>query len=168
MEILTLLIAVGGIVAVVLYFRKTEMLRMDYAFREKAFTQVLPNRLQAYERLAIYIERITPKNMVPREVEKVATNAELHVLLLNSIRQEFEHNTAMQIYITPPTWDAIVKAKDEVIDCITEEAKLVQPKNRAVELGTYIVGAAPKKCDFYTKRALDLMRRDIGSCFNHR
>lgn len=141
---------------------------LEYAIREKTLGNLLPNRLQAYERLGLYLERIRPQNMVPRELQKAQSAKDLYVLLNNSVRQEYEHNVAMQIYIMPDTWEKIVKAKESVLKCIDEEAKNIMPQQPAQVLATGIVGGKKNECETDITVALDQMRRDIGSLFRKR
>ncbi len=142
-----------------------ERMRIEYALREKTIGNIMPNRLQAYERLSLYLERIDPQNMVPRELPKAKSSKELYVLLNNSVRQEFEHNIAMQIYIMPTTWDMIIAARESVLKCINDEAKNIMPQQPAQILATGIVGGKKNECEEDVKAALDQMRRDINSQF---
>ncbi|MCQ2229557.1 MAG: hypothetical protein MJZ13_07415 [Bacteroidales bacterium] len=145
-----------------------ERMHLEYAMREKTLGNMLPNRLQAYERLSLYLERINPQNMVSRELQKAQSSKELYVLLNNAVRQEFDHNIAMQIYIMPGTWDMIVNAKNSVIECINEEAKNIMPQQPAQVLATGIVGGKKNECEEIIKEALDQMRRDISYQFTRR
>src|ERR1700755_1088422 len=61
---------------------------------------VLPIRLQAYERMVLLLERITPQNLVMRVNNNNATAGQMHQELLASIRAEFEHNLTQQVYIS--------------------------------------------------------------------
>lgn len=63
--------------------------------------EMMPLRLQAYERLSIYLERISPNVMLLNQYEPGMTVVEFQQSLLTMIRDEFEHNYAQQIYITP-------------------------------------------------------------------
>ena len=103
--------------------------------------------------------------MVPRELQKAQTAKELYVLLSNSVRQEYEHNVAMQIYVMPDTWELIVKAKESVLNCINEEAKNIMPQQPAQVLATGIVGGKKNECESDITVALDQMRRDISGLF---
>lgn len=145
-----------------------ERMHLEYAMREKTLGNMLPNRLQAYERLSLYLERINPQNMVSRELQKAQSSKELYVLLNNAVRQEFDHNIAMQIYIMPGTWEMIVNAKNSVIECINEEAKNIMPQQPAQVLATGIVGGKKNECEEIIKEALDQMRRDISCQFTRR
>lgn len=72
-----------------------------------------PLQLQAYERLVMLAERISMPNLVSR-ANQVGLNArEMQLLLLESIKQEFEYNASQQIYVSPVAWEAVRNLKDQ-------------------------------------------------------
>jgi hypothetical protein len=71
-------------------------------------------RLQAYERLILLMERITPDNLIMR-IDPTGMNAnEYHLELLSNIRAEFDHNISQQLYVSDLVWQEISSAKEEV------------------------------------------------------
>lgn len=83
---------------------------------------VVPLRLQAYERMALFLERIEPNQLVMRIHKNGLTAAQEQNLLLTAIRTEFEHNLSQQIYITESVWKAIGNAKEDIITMINTVA----------------------------------------------
>lgn len=78
----------------------------------------LPIRLQAYERLSLFLERISPNNLLLR-VSPISEDAVAYEnLLIQNIEQEFEHNIAQQIYVTDDCWSIINTSKNTVIQLI--------------------------------------------------
>ena len=47
--------------------------------------------------------------------------AQLHSLLLNNIRSEFEHNLSQQIYMTQQAWEVVKNARSNTIKIINTE-----------------------------------------------
>ncbi|MBE0424600.1 MAG: hypothetical protein IBX66_11785 [Lutibacter sp.] len=85
--------------------------------------QTLPVRLQAYERMALFLERINPSKLVLRIT---SVNNDINAYsqsLINTIEQEFEHNLAQQIYVTDECWNAILAAKNATIYIIKKSAE---------------------------------------------
>lgn len=76
---------------------------------------VLPLRLQAYERLTLFLERISPGALVLRTHKSSMTAAMLHRELLATVREEFEHNVTQQIYVSERAWQQVKMAKEETI-----------------------------------------------------
>jgi len=75
-------------------------------------------RLQAYERMVLFLERISPAAVVSRVVNPDMINHELQLAMIRDIRSEFEHNLSQQLYISSDAWGLIVSAKDEIIKAI--------------------------------------------------
>ena len=77
--------------------------------------QVLPLRLQAYERLTLFLERIQPGPLVLR-IHRASMDArDLQSALSSTIREEFEHNVTQQIYVSDRSWQKVKQAKEETI-----------------------------------------------------
>lgn len=83
----------------------------------------LPVKLQAYERLVLFCERINPSKLLLR-VNPISeeANAYLH-LLLGNIEQEFEHNMVQQLYVSDDAWKAVVASKLAIVNTISEIAE---------------------------------------------
>jgi hypothetical protein len=75
---------------------------------------VMPLRLQAYERMGLFLERIEPNQLVMRIHSGGLTVAEEQNLLLTAIRSEFEHNLSQQIYISDNVWQKVCDAKGDI------------------------------------------------------
>lgn len=78
----------------------------------------LPIKLQAYERLALFLERTAPGNLLFRVKANSEDPTMYANLLIASIEQEFEHNLAQQIYVSVDCWDYIKTAKNATISMI--------------------------------------------------
>lgn len=78
----------------------------------------LPLRLQAHERLALFLERIAPGPMVLRVHRAGMSAGALHRALLTTVREEFDHNITQQIYVSERVWGQVRNAKEETIRLI--------------------------------------------------
>jgi len=83
----------------------------------------LPVRLQAYERMTLYLERINPSKLLIR-VSSINNDKNAYTLsLINTIEQEFEHNLAQQIYISDKCWSVIIASKNATIQLINKTSE---------------------------------------------
>ena len=109
----------------------TSFLMLKKFFQEKAgqdllelkkvtSQNVLPNRLQAFERMTLFLERISPENLIMRVQQPGMSANLLHNNLLKTLRSEYEHNMAQQIYISVTTWDKIKTSKEETTRMINK------------------------------------------------
>ena len=97
---------------------KNDELRRTYRLMQQSQQQALPLRLQAYERLSLFLERISPANLLIRISPLNDDKNQYENLLINMIDQEFEHNLTQQIYITNEAWTIIRTAKNATIQII--------------------------------------------------
>ena len=82
----------------------------------------LPLRLQAYERLALFLERINPAKLLIRVAPLSDNKVDYQNLLIHHIEQEYEHNITQQVYITNELWTMLLTAKNTIIQNIRKTA----------------------------------------------
>jgi hypothetical protein len=99
------------------YFKDQQHTRRWLAQKENQ-KQALPLRLQAYERMALFLERINPSKLLIRVAPMSDDKAAYQNLLIHHIEQEFEHNLTQQIYITDECWTMVLTAKNTIIQNI--------------------------------------------------
>jgi hypothetical protein len=99
-------------------FSNSEEKRRRFQLLRENQKQSLPLKLQAYERLALFLERINPSKLLIRVAPNGSDKINYQNLLIQHIEQEFEHNLTQQIYITNDCWTMIVTAKNTVIQNI--------------------------------------------------
>lgn len=99
---------------------------------------VMPLRLQAYERVALLLERITPNNLVVMVNQPGMNVAVLRQMLLNQIREEFGHNMAQQIYISEDVWAHVKGAVNDLNIVINDSAQGLDVEAPSVELAKAI------------------------------
>jgi hypothetical protein len=101
--------------------------------------ETLPIRLQAYERMALLLERITPESMVMRVMQPGMSVLDLQKALVSSIREEFEHNLSQQIYISANAWAMITAARQSMIQLIGETASELNQRDNCSKLATDVL-----------------------------
>lgn len=100
---------------------------------------IAPIRLQAYERMAMFLERIEPNQLILRLNDGNTNNAGLRLLLIATIRSEFEHNLSQQIYLSTEVWDKICNAKEDIIRIINISSGKLAPEAPGIELVSAII-----------------------------
>jgi hypothetical protein len=123
-----------------------------------------PIRLQAYERVILFLERINPSGMVMR-LNKTGSAANFQGELLKTIRSEFEHNLSQQIYMSNKSWEAVVRAKEETIKLINVAATKVSADGSAMDFAQAVIGVAAQLSELPTKPSIDLIKKEIGKEF---
>lgn len=111
---------VTGVIAY--YFFKTHTANEDgrrrFLLKKDLQTTSLPLRLQAYERLTLFLERISPNKLLLRIKPTSSDKDAYEALLIQSIQQEMEHNLTQQIYVSEKCWSVISTAKSATVQLI--------------------------------------------------
>ncbi|MCX7955337.1 MAG: hypothetical protein N3A01_09160 [Bacteroidales bacterium] len=126
---------------------------------------ILPLRLQAYERLILLLERISPNSLVIRAQNINSTAFNLHTELLSIIRTEFEHNLSQQLYISKEAWNLILNAKENVIKLINLSAQEIPPDAPATQLSNRIFTAWIQINPTPTSVAIDFLKDEAQKLF---
>ncbi len=74
--------------------------------KKKVDPKLMSMKIQAAERMILFLERIKPENLLPRigfEIHYL----ELQQRVLQEIKQELDHNVAQQLYLSTPVWEKI-------------------------------------------------------------
>ncbi|SHM67712.1 DUF7935 family protein [Flavobacterium xinjiangense] len=116
----TLPAVVTGLVAYYFFdlHTKNEEGRRRYLLNKEAQKNALPLRLQAFERMTLYVERINPTKLLIRIAPLSQDKNDYENLIIAQIEQEFEHNLTQQIYMSDECWTIIVTAKNATIQMI--------------------------------------------------
>ena len=126
---------------------------------------MLPIRLQAYERLALLLERISPESIIMRVSKPGMTAKQLQTELLSSIRAEFDHNVSQQVYISNEAWELIKSARGKVIHLINAAADKVKDQATALTLSQQIFEQAMELKSQPTSEAMEFLKKEMEQFF---
>jgi len=102
-------------------------------------------KLQAYERLTVFADRASIKNLVARTPYSGCNVVELQLALLETIRTEYEYNVSQQIYVGADIWKAINNLKDQNIYIINQIAANIPSQASGIELSKLLLEYASQK-----------------------
>ena len=127
--------AITGLVAYYMFngFIKQQSSEKSLELLAQKKKETLPIKLQAYERMLLFCERINPTKILVR-VKPLSENKEDYLqLLIASIEQEFEHNLVQQIYISNDVWTAILATKNTIINKLKQVSETSNSANELRE-----------------------------------
>ena len=124
-----------------------------------------PIRLQAYERVVLFLERISLESLIVRVSSPDMTASQLHTALLNTIRSEFEHNLSQQIYISPQAWEVVKSAKSNTIKTINNEAEKLPLKSTGMDLTKRLFDKVVEIEKEPTRVAINFIKEEIARIF---
>jgi hypothetical protein len=114
-----------------------KMKMLDVRDENTQFTR--PLKLQAYERLMLFCERVSLQNLLLRIQSKDMSAQDLKAALILSIQQEFEYNLSQQLYVSEKLWQIIKLAKNQMIEIITHVGSKVSPNGSGDDFSKQLI-----------------------------
>lgn len=159
------------VVFLVSYFTLKKMLDNHYEqrlleFRQQNRKSMLPAKIQAYERLTIYLERINPSNLLVRTSQPTAPATVFRGTLINAINDEYNHNLAQQLYVSPQSWQVIKAVKEEMIRIINESLAKLDSNATGVDLSKAILEEILRREEVPTDKAINFLKKEFKLIFD--
>lgn len=126
---------------------------------------LLPLRLQAYERIVLFLERVSPNNLLNRVYEPGMSVSDFHRALLLTIRTEYEHNITQQVYMTNAIWNVVKNGRDELVKTINLAFGECDADAPGLELSKKIFEVMVRKNEFPIQNALDQVKNEAHQLF---
>jgi hypothetical protein len=123
---------------------------------------VTPIKLQAFERIVLFLERISLESLLVRVSTPDMTAAQLHTAMLNSIRSEFEHNLSQQIYMSQQAWEVVKNARSNMIKIINSEVEKLPPDSSGMALSKKLLEKIMELEKEPTRVAIEYLKNEIA------
>ena len=138
---LTVVIAViiGVFIAILIYLQQKIGVATKAVDKD---TKIL--KLQAYERLILFANRISIPHLISRLQQEGNSSSSIsstdqQLLLVSTIKEEFEHNVTQQLYVSKTAWDTITNFKEKNILLIHQAAATLPVGATAGELNRLLI-----------------------------
>ena len=126
---------------------------------------ILPIRLQAYERIIILLERISPDAILMRVSQANKKSNDYRIEIMGVLRSEFEHNLSQQVYVSPEAWELIKGAKANVINLINNASQQVKPDASATTLSNKILELLMEQTTAPNAAAIEYVKKEARMFF---
>ena len=174
MEPLIELVKVLGPAALVLYlayllvrsFLNKQLEEIKLQVAQKNQEVILPVRLQAYERICLLLERISPSNLLSRLNNLEYTAIEFQQILISEVREEFNHNLSQQLYMSSEAWSYVQSAVEDVISILNEAGTGLEPDEKSLSLAKKVIDLSIAREGDSIRQALDFLKAEIQSIFS--
>jgi hypothetical protein len=133
--------------------------------RTRSIETILPARLQAYERMTLFLERISPQNLLIRLNNPGFSARDFQKLLLDEIRNEYNHNVSQQVYMSEELWNQVRNAKEDLIIVINDAASQLPADATSIELSKKIFETVMNKNVDLIALSLSELRKEIQQTF---
>lgn len=134
--------------------------------KKESLKQTLPLRLQAYERTILFLERISPSNMLLRLHVPEMSAKEMQRIIIADIRAEYQHNISQQLYVSATTWMVVKKIKDDTVSIVNSAAGALPEHATAADLSrSILVHLAGLESENPYDVALNIVKKDVQVLF---
>ena len=146
------------------YYLSNEREKRNMEMKSAATKETIMLRLQAYERMILFLERVNPSAMVMRMNKTNVDAANFQMQLLQTIRSEFEHNIAQQLYVSNEAWQMLKNTKEEVIRQINLAKEKVSDTETAVTLSKILIANSASVSGTISS-AIILLKKEASQLF---
>ncbi len=133
--------------------------------RTRSIETILPARLQAYERMALFLERISPQNLLIRLNNSGYSARDFQKVLLDEIRNEYNHNVSQQVYMSEQVWNQVKNAKEDLVILINEASSRTTMESTSLDLSKKIFEMVMDKKVDPIGHALSELKKEIQQIF---
>jgi len=123
---------------------------------------ITPVRLQAYERVVLFLERITPESLIMRTARADMTAQQMQSALVTGVRSEYEHNLSQQIYMSNEAWEMVKNARGTVVRLVNSVASQLPPNATGEELSRMLLEEVMEMDAEPTKTAIGYIKSELA------
>ena len=145
-------------------FLQKQLDEIAFSVRQRNQEIVVPIRLQAYERVVLLLERITPSNLISRLSSSEYSAEEFQQILIHEIRNEFNHNLSQQVYMSDSAWTYVITAVEQTISVINSSKNGLDDKAKGFDLAKAILENTAGDEDT-SKQAIKYIKEEIQDIF---
>ena len=150
---------------VVKSFLTKELEKKMLELKTKNTDTILPIRLQAYERICLFLERMSPNNLIPRLNKGELSAREFQHVILNEIREEFNHNVSQQVYMSSEAWNNVRNSKEDLKVTVNNAAEAVGDDGTSIDLAKEILEMYAARENDPLSDALEYLKDEIRQYF---
>jgi hypothetical protein len=154
-----------GMYSVVNSYLTKEYQKRLLELRMKNSEVILPIRLQAYERVCLFLERISPSNLLVRVSSAGQSAAEYQRVLLTEIREEFNHNVSQQMYMSDPAWQLVKRTKEDIVTLVNRVFHELPQDARGTDLAKRVLENVLNSEAEPTGQAISFLKQEINQVF---
>ncbi|MFZ9504327.1 MAG: hypothetical protein ACO263_07130 [Cyclobacteriaceae bacterium] len=154
-----------GMYLVMQGFLNRDLKARQLDIRGKSIETVLPLRLQAYERICLLLERLSPQSLLLRVNHGGLSAKDYQRVLLDEIRNEFNHNVSQQVYMSEAIWTLVKNSKEDLVVLINESIVALSTEATGLDLAKKIFERTMEKQVDPMGHALSELKKEIQQIF---
>ena len=139
--------------------------KLRLELRQQSQNVISPVKLQAYERLVLFLERISPQQLILSDNQPgISANALKHTMI-HHIQQEFNYNLSQQVYISNQAWNVIRVVKEQVIALINNCYTELEETATSTDLSKAMIDKLMLNGEQPTQKAINFLKAEVGLYF---
>jgi len=146
-----------------LNFNESLMLQGELKKQRQDF--FLAHRMEAYQRVILYMERIHPSSIVLRMNQPNMNALVLQTMVLKAIRDEYDHHVAQQMFISSNAWNLLKNAKEETVKLINVAASQLGSEASANDLATAVITLSAEINPLPSEIAINALKAEFQQLF---
>ncbi|MFA7274155.1 MAG: hypothetical protein WC044_09810 [Crocinitomicaceae bacterium] len=144
--------------------REVRRMQVEMSQKKKA-TNFLSERMEAYQRSVLLLERIHPNSLVMRIHNPALPAMVFQSELIKAVREEFEHNVTQQLFISIEAWHLLKNAKDETVKIINVAGKQMNDTSMSTDLAAKIFEIVGEVGQLPSEIAVEYVKKEFQELF---
>ena len=172
-QIALIVVPAGAVMLTAIYFLRQQSegkvrdakIELTQTLKKQRQEFFLPSRLEAYQRSVLLLERIHPNSLVMRLQNPGLPAMAFQVSLLEAIREEYEHNIAQQLFVSPAAWEMVRKSKEETLKIIHLAGTQMGPTSMSVDLSAKIFEIVGEVGQLPSEITVEILKKELQELF---
>lgn len=172
-QIALILIPAGAVMLTAVYFLRQQsegkvrdaQIELTQTLKKQRQEFFLPSRMEAYQRSVLFLERIHPNSLVMRLQNQGLPAMAFQVKLLEAIREEYEHNIAQQLFVSPAAWEMVKKSKEETLKIIHLAGTQMDATSMSVDLSAKIFEILGEVGQLPSEITVEILKKELQELF---
>lgn len=144
--------------------REVRRMQVEMSQKRKA-TNFLSERMEAYQRSVLLLERIHPNSLVMRVHNPALPAMVFQSELIKAVREEFEHNVTQQLFMSIEAWHLLKNAKDETVKIINVAGKQMNDTSMSTDLAAKIFEIVGEVGQLPSEIAVEFVKKEFQELF---
>jgi hypothetical protein len=169
LQIALIIFPAGGVLFTTIYFLRRETLKESSSAQVELKKQrqefFLPSRVEAYQRAVLLMERIHPNSLVMRLHNPGLPARALQADFLKAIREEYDHNVAQQLFVSPQAWNLVKNSKEETIKIINMAGNQMTETSTGMDLSAKIFEIVAEVGEMPSEITVSYLKKELQELF---
>jgi hypothetical protein len=163
--LLPLIILLTAVLLILNHFNKREIVKLKYDLIKSNNKIITPIKLQAFERLLLFLERIKPDALAIRIKQSNMNALQTQITMLDTLRQEFNHNLTQQIYISEKSWSAVVNTKEQITRLINLTGSKMNRESSFQDFASFFIKMYDEFENKPVENTIQILKKEAAETF---